>query len=322
MSTIIEQIFMDGLNSSHVSKYGENSLMDFIMTYDKFTMDTKCASIMKLCMLVIQTPTEFLSQNEYMIESVPNYKNLINIESLLHALVEQIFVDGLNSSHLLKYGKNNLLSSLMTYNKFTKDTKYISIKKICAMTLYSSPEFLSQNKNYSYLQMNTLLEDIFLENLEKIKLNTNDLIIMVIKYENFTVNTKILILNKLFSNISDKNFGNCVLTNPLIMLCFKSKLDREEVLILIKFLVEKIQVDINKFSTYGTTAVMYAYQTKQMDIVEYLVSKGAILKYVANSGKVSDIMTYNLSEKDRERLLHILVNVHSNKSDFDKFPFE
>lgn len=69
----------------------------------------------------------------------------------------------------------------------------------------------------------------------------------------------------------DLNFGMDDKTNPLISMCTKGYLDG------VKFLLN-YNVDINYLSKYGTTAIMFAFQCKHIDIVIFLYEKGALIE--------------------------------------------
>ena len=60
--------------------------------------------------------------------------------------------------------------------------------------------------------------------------------------------------------------------NPLITMSVIGNLDA------VIFLVEKLDADVNYLSIDKTTAIMYAFQKGNIDIVVYLLSKGALTK--------------------------------------------
>lgn len=157
-----------------------------------------------------------------------------------------------------------------------------------------------------------LIESIKLD-INKISIvETQKLIMQIIKHKKFSVNFKQRILEKLFQRIhNDVNFGNCEHSNPLLMLChYHYDIDYDERLKLVIFLVETIKVDVNKISEYDTTAIMFAYQNNYKNIVEYLVSKDAILTYTLANNTVINILKFG--NKDNQlTLAEILIKLHS-----------
>lgn len=116
------------------------------------------------------------------------------------------------------------------------------------------------------------------------------LIMTIIKYDGFTMDSKLQILRKLFGMVSDINFGDTEETNPLIMICYINDISVVQKFNLIKFLVEEIKVDINKLSNNNKSAIMYVYQKCQIELVNYFLSKGAKIKYTLADGKICAIV--------------------------------
>lgn len=160
--------------------------------------------------------------------------------------------------------------------------------------------------------MEQLLEQSFIDNLDKLTIDTKDLIMMVIKYDNFIVDFKLKVLKKLFSKISDVNFGDDEKTNPLMFLCENPKITEQKIK-LIKFLVEEVEVNINKMSPTHKSAIIYAYQNCKMDIVEYLISQKALISFILPNGNAVNILDYTSWTSSRERITLILLNSYSNR---------
>lgn len=160
---------------------------------------------------------------------------------------------------------------------------------------------------------NKFLHQTFYDNIEKITYETQDLIMMVIEYKKFDIDFKLKILEKLFQKISKNvNFGYNEKNNPLIMLCHTSNTNIEEKFKLIIFLVEKIKVDINRLSDNHTTAIMYAYQENKIEIVKYLLFKGALVKYTLSNGTIINIFKHG-TEENNKIVTEMLMDSHSEK---------
>lgn len=131
---------------------------------------------------------------------------------------------------------------------------------------------------------------------------------MVIEYKKFDIDFKLKILEKLFQKISKNvNFGYNEKNNPLIMLCHTSNTNIEEKFKLIIFLVEKIKVDINRLSDNHTTAIMYAYQENKIEIVKYLLFKGAY-----GTEENNKIVTEMLMDSHSEKFKEITIVINKN----------
>lgn len=79
------------------------------------------------------------------------------------------------------------------------------------------------------------------------------------------------IIHKYLKTVNFGNSNNKESANPLIRMSYLGKLDS------VKFLIEN-GADINIVSENGTTAIMYAFQNGHIDIVKYLLDKGAATK--------------------------------------------
>ena len=225
-------------------------------------------------------------------------------------------INGTNTRGII-FNQFELVKIIIGYNSFTQDTKYLAIEKI--FDLVPNQETIQDDDQSSFL-MKDVMEETFLkkiENIENTKNKIKELIIMVILYEKFTLNFKQRALDKLFQKISNNvNFGHDENDNPLIILCYNDNINSTNRLELIKFLVEKTNVNINRISNNNTTAIMYAYQKNFMDVVEYLISMGAILEYKQTDGNIVwivNILNYELHVQSRSNLLNILIKSHSNK---------
>lgn len=80
---------------------------------------------------------------------------------------------------------------------------------------------------------------------------------------------------KLFESIKTINFGNIninstELENPLITMSILNNMPA------VKFLVEELGANVNHLSINNTTAIMYAFQVGNAEIVAYLFLKGAL----------------------------------------------
>src|SRR5580698_4653369 len=91
-------------------------------------------------------------------------------------------------------------------------------------------------------------------------------IIEIFRSNSFNFNVKCKFLINIFKNLSNINFGNSHVNdeshkaNPLILLCYEPLIkNRCE---MVKFLVEKIGLDIDVVSENYTTPIMYAYQAQ------------------------------------------------------------
>ena len=235
--------------------------------------------------------------------------NILNHYLPMEQLLEETFLTNLNKSIILEFGKKELVKIIMGHDSFTQEAKYLAIKKI--FTLVSDQEIV-QIKNQRSFEMKDILEKVFLKHVENVTTKIQELIIMVIKHDQFTLDFKRIVLEKLFQKISDVNFGNSTKDNPLMILCWTYYLFGTERLELIKFLVEKIKVNINKLSFDKVTAIIYAYQGNLTDVVEYLISMGAILEYDQIDGNIVSIFNYG-DKLNKMNLLKILIKYHSKK---------
>ena len=104
--------------------------------------------------------------------------------------------------------------------------------------------------------------------------------------------------------LTNINFGNASLfdpclgkkINPLIEMCTRGKLDA------VKFLVEN-GADIEHLSYCGTTAIMFAFQESHMNIVVYLLERGAQIevgsKKMTEYAKDADVLKEMINLYDR-----------------------
>lgn len=246
----------------------------------------------------------------------------------MEKILEETFVNYLNKSTITDIKEKKLVEDIIKCDKFTLDIKYLAIKKIFQPDQVQTKNAHTCNVNITALfdSSEHFVEEIFLKNLENMTTDTKNLIMMVISYEKFTIDSKLRILKELFTKIFDINFGNCPRTNPLMMLCTKSHINNSQRLHLIKFLVEEIKVDINKLSIYNTTAIMFAYQENQLSIVNYLLIKGAKIKYTLSDGSDISIINYcnckissnsinncNCTGNNYKNLMSYLISFYSKK---------
>ena len=141
-------------------------------------------------------------------------------------------------------------------------------------------------------------------------------------------NQDLEVIKKLTDKLSTLNFGKCLLTNPLLMVCSEDYYNPD----LIMLFVEK-GADVN-FNSYFKTPLMFLADIGALDMMKYLVSKGANpflrndnydLQYYAIRSRSNDIIKYvkelfskpseNMSQDDFQRML---IQAIDENDDFDK----
>ncbi|ORX53768.1 hypothetical protein BCR36DRAFT_20552 [Piromyces finnis] len=88
---------------------------------------------------------------------------------------------------------------------------------------------------------------------------------------------KYLMENEENTCIKDKN-GNTLLL--LYYACLSKKINKDA----IRYIVEKLKVDINSQDKFGMTPLMYAVQNQNQDIVKYLIERKPDIDIIDNDG--------------------------------------
>lgn len=164
--------------------------------------------------------------------------------------------------------------------------------------------------------LNEILSEVFTQNfttdnIPKYNYSAEQFIIEIIKSNTFIFEDKCNVLTKIFKQLSNINFGDDEETNPLILLCCKKQIQND--FNLVKFLVEKIGLEIDTMSKNYTTPIMYAFQAENMDIVKYLLSRGAKIECCKPSGEINRITSYiNYACPTHIQLLFDVMKSYSN----------
>lgn len=129
------------------------------------------------------------------------------------------------------------------------------------------------------LPINNIFDNYFKRYENKDDIIKNELLHMI---KNVTHETQIESIKEIetkCSKLKTLNFGKDHLTNPLFMVCYHKTYN--------KYLIElfvRLGVDLNYKSSHGSTALMYLAQGGKLDMLRYLMHKGADYKLVDQRG--------------------------------------